>query len=78
MTITGFAFNPATITITSGATVTWSNQDNVGHTVTADDGSFDSKTVASGSTFSQTFSAPGTYTYHCSIHPSMKATIVVQ
>ena len=55
----------------------WTNKDSVQHTGTADDGSFDSGKLASGSTFSQTFSKPGTYAYHCTIHSSMKATITV-
>jgi plastocyanin len=50
----------------------------VTHTVTSDNGSFDSSALASGKTFQFTFSKPGTYTYHCSIHASMTATIIVQ
>jgi plastocyanin len=57
--------------------VTWTNNDSIGHTVTADDGSFNSP-VDPGKTFSFTFTKAGTYTYHCSIHPTMKATIVVK
>jgi len=64
--------------VAAGTTVTWTNQDTAGHTVTADDGSFASKTIETGGTFSQTFSTPGTYAYHCAVHPNMKATIVVQ
>lgn len=76
--IKGFAFNPATITVKVGTSVTWTNGDNVNHTVTDDKGAFDSGAVASGSTFSQTFKTAGTFTYHCKIHPSMTATVVVQ
>jgi plastocyanin len=78
VTIKDFAFEPTSITIAPGSTVTWTNQDTVGHTATADDGAFDSRTMGSGATFSETFSSPGTYQYHCTIHPAMKATIVVQ
>ena len=77
VTIQNFAFNPASVTASVGSTVTWTNQDNTAHTVTADDGSFDSKNLANGKTFSQTFSKAGTFSYHCSIHSQMKATVVV-
>lgn len=77
VTIQGFAFNPASQTVAVGSTVTWTNQDSAGHTVTADDGSFGSKTIANGQTFSQTFSTAGTYTYHCAIHKTMTATVIV-
>jgi plastocyanin len=78
VTIQNFAFNPSTIEVAVGTTVTWTNQDTAGHTVTADDGSFDSKTLATGATFQQTFSTAGTFTYHCTIHSSMKATVTVK
>ncbi len=77
-TIQNFSFQPASLTVSVGTTVTWTNKDSTHHTVTADDGSFDSKALATGATFSQTFTKAGTYAYHCAIHPSMKATIVVQ
>lgn len=78
-----YAFSPATLTIKVGTTVTWTNTTGAPHTVTSDDGkSFDSgishPISASGGTFSFTFTKPGTYAYHCQIHPFMKATIVVQ
>jgi len=75
--IKNFAFNPASVTVAVGTAVTWTNNDSVGHTVTADDGSFNGS-VAPGAPFSFTFTKAGTYTYHCSIHPNMKATIVVK
>jgi plastocyanin len=77
-TIKNFAFSPASVTVAVGSTVTWTNQDAASHTVTADDGSFDSKVIGTGASFSETFSKAGTYTYHCSIHKSMTATVVVQ
>jgi len=77
VTISGFAFGPASISIPVGSTVTWTNQDGTAHTVTADDGSFDSGSLAQGATFSQTFDTPGTYTYHCAIHSSMTGTVTV-
>jgi plastocyanin len=75
--ITGNRFTPGTITIAVGGTITWTNNDAVPHTVTADDGSFDSGLMRRGGTWSKTFTAPGTYTYFCSLHPEMTATVVV-
>lgn len=76
--ISGFAFDPATITISAGQSVTWTNKDNVVHTVTADDNSWTSGDIANGQTFTQTFSTAGTYNYHCAIHPNMTGTVIVQ
>ena len=78
-----FAFIPATITIKAGTTVTWKNVTTVSHTVTSDDGkAFDSglsnPIAAQTGTFSFTFNTPGTFPYHCAIHPFMKATVIVQ
>jgi len=75
--IQGMAFSPATLTITVGTTVKWTNKDAVSHTVTSDTGAFDSGNIANGSTFSFMFMTAGTYNYHCTIHPSMVAKIVV-
>ena len=77
VTIVDFAFQPATLEVPVGTTVTWTNQGSAPHTVTADDGSFDSGTLQPGGTFSMTFDTPGTFTYHCEIHPNMMGTIVV-
>jgi plastocyanin len=57
--------------------VTWSNEDSVGHTVTANGGAFGSGTIAPGTSFTRTFATAGTFAYHCSIHPSMTGTITV-
>jgi plastocyanin len=75
--IEGFAFSPATLTVAAGTTVTWTNRDSAPHTATADDSSFDSPALAAGATFSQVFATPGTFAYHCAIHPRMTATLVV-
>src|SRR5215218_6641432 len=75
--VVDFAFEPGTVTLPVGATVTWTNTGNRPHTVTADDGSFDSGRLDPGEQFSQTFDQPGTYTYHCGFHPEMQGTIVV-
>lgn len=78
ITIQNFAFSPATLTVKVGDKVTWTNQDSVGHSATADDGSFDTGVFGQGQSASTTFSKAGTYTYHCSVHPMMKGTIIVQ
>jgi plastocyanin len=78
VSIAGFAFSPASSTIKVGDKITWTNKDSTTHTVTADDGSFNSGDLATGATFSFTFTKAGSHAYHCSIHPSMKATVVVQ
>lgn len=75
--IVDFAFVEQTIEVPAGTTVEWVNDDSFDHTVVADDGSFESETMASGDTFSFTFDTPGEYPYICGIHPSMLGTVVV-
>jgi plastocyanin len=73
-----FGFNPTMLTIKVGTTVIWKNVSSVPHTVTSDDGqTFDSGNMAVGGTFQFTFKNAGTFSYHCNIHPYMRATIVV-
>jgi plastocyanin len=76
--IVGFAFAPSTVTIHVGDSIEWVNGDSVGHTVTADDASFDTGTIAGGTKASLTFDTVGTFPYHCSIHSSMHGTVVVE
>jgi plastocyanin len=78
--IDNMAFTPSSVVTKAGTKVTWTNNDTVSHTVTADvpTAAFPSSgTIAPGGTYSVTFSQPGTYTYHCSIHPTMKGTVSV-
>lgn len=78
--IKNFAFDPSSLTVKSGTAVKWTNQDGTSHTIVSDTSSpvaFSSDSLASGASYSFTFTQPGTYTYHCSIHPSMKGTIIV-
>lgn len=76
--IENFAFSPANITVKVGTTVTWTNKDSTQHTVTIDSGAGPhSQPLAQGDTYSFTFSKAGTYSYHCSIHPTMQAKVVV-
>lgn len=77
VTVSNFSFDPPSITVKANSEITFSNADSVGHTVTADNGKFD-KELAAGKTATITIPEPGTYPYHCSVHPSMKGTIIVQ
>jgi len=70
-------FQPGSLTVPAGTTVTWINYDPAAHTVTASDGSFDSGEILSGGRFMFTFANPGTYAYGCRIHPEMQGTIQV-
>ena len=76
--ISGFSFQPASITVDAGTVVTWVNKDSVSHSATSDTGAFDTGTFANGESRSFTFSTPGTYAYHCAIHTSMKGTVTVR
>lgn len=75
--ITDFKFNPATLTVPVGTTVTWTNQDEEPHTIAAKDGSFHSPGMDTHGTYSFTFATPGSYDYICGIHPFMTGTVVV-
>ncbi|CAM3861368.1 cupredoxin family copper-binding protein [Smaragdicoccus niigatensis] len=77
ISITNFAFGPETLTVPVGTTVTWINHDEEPHTVASDDGTFHSPGMDTGGTYSFTFTKAGTYQYICSIHPFMKASVVV-
>jgi plastocyanin len=82
VTIKDFEFQPRELTVKAGATVTWTNQGDNSHTVTADDGSFESPTLAAGKTYVHRFTRPGTYHYHCAFHggkggEGMSGTVVV-
>ncbi len=71
-------FGPKRIEIAAGGTVTWTNNDPLVHTITADDGSWDSGPIEPGKSWSHTFTQPGEFAYHCTPHPFMKAVIVVR
>lgn len=78
VTITNNAFQPASLTVPAGTTVTFINQDAGAHTVSALDGSWSSGLLRQGDTFSVTFDHPGTYTYNDQVHPQVTGTVVVQ
>jgi len=73
-------FSPSSITVVVGInnTVTWTNDDVGTHTVTADNEAFDSGYMDPGQSWNYTFTTPGTYTYHCTLHPWMKGTVIVK
>ena len=76
-TIAGNAFSPNPVALPAGQTVTFTNEDGVSHTVTLDDGSCDTGPISGGASAGLTFSAAGSYPFHCAIHPSMTGTIEV-
>jgi plastocyanin len=73
----GRSFEPADVTVAAGETVTWSHEGGLPHTVTAEDGAFDSGDLSGGDTFSHTFEEAGSFPYVCSIHPDMTGTVEV-
>ncbi len=76
--ISNFDYSIPNLVINAGDTVTWTNLDSVDHTITSDSGNeLDSAIIAAGQTYTHTFLTPGTYTYHCSIHPEMTGTVTV-
>ena len=77
VTIDNFVFGPQRLTVKAGTTVTWTNRDDIPHTVVAP-GHFKSKVLDTGESYSFTFSTPGEYAYFCSLHPHMTAAVVVE
>lgn len=74
--ISNFSFSPKTLTVKPGTTVTWTNQDGVGHDVKSAD--FASPILKKGESFSFQFNNPGAYNYYCAIHPSMTGALIVE
>ena len=85
VSIVDFGYSPASITVTVGTTVTWTNTGTVIHSVTADGGGFDSSPtcptgpcINPGSSYSHVFATAGTFTYHCRVHSNMHGTVIVK
>ena len=76
--IDNFTFNPQTVTVKAGTTVTWTNKDDIPHAIAAVGKQFKSKVLDTDNTYSFTFTTPGIYAYFCSLHPHMTGTIVVE
>jgi plastocyanin len=72
------AYNPSPVSVATGTTVTWTNNDGIVHTSTSDGSGWSSGILAPGASFAFTFQTAGTFAYHCTVHPSMVGTIVVQ
>jgi plastocyanin len=75
--IDNFTFAPPVLTVAPGTTVTWTNEDDIPHTVTAKEKAFRSKALDTDNAFSFTFTTPGEYEYFCSLHPHMVGKVVV-
>ena len=78
VTIDNFTFAPQQVTVKTGTTITWTNQDDIPHAIASSAKVFKSKALDTGDKFSFTFTTPGTYEYFCSLHPHMTGTIVVR
>src|SRR5215472_2032971 len=76
--IDNFSFSPQEINVAVGTSVTWTNRDDIPHTVVSTDGVFKSKVRDTDEKFSYTFNKAGTYPYFCSVHPKMTGKVVVQ
>src|ERR1700678_1492839 len=76
--IDNFVFGPQTLAVPVGATVTWTNKDDIPHTAVSTEGVFKSKVMDTDEKFSYTFTKAGTYPYYCSVHPKMTGKVVVQ
>jgi plastocyanin len=70
-------FDPPDVAVEPGSTITWTNNGALPHTVTADDGSFDSGRLNPGDSYTVAFGGQGTVTYHCTIHPEMRGSVTV-
>jgi plastocyanin len=77
VTVDNFSFAPATIAVPVGATVTWTNHDDIPHNVVSTDKKFASPVLDTDEKYSYTFAAAGTFKYYCSIHPRMTGQVVV-
>jgi plastocyanin len=78
VSVDNFTFSPQTLSVSVGTMVTWTNRDDVPHTVVDTERRFKSSTLDTDDTFSRTFVTAGEYTYYCGIHPHMTGKIVVQ
>ncbi|MEA2262995.1 MAG: hypothetical protein QOJ51_5820, partial [Acidobacteriaceae bacterium] len=76
--IDNFSFSPAALKVKAGTQITWTNGDDIPHTVVGDGQAFKSKVLATGEKFTFTADKPGTYSYSCSIHPNMTGKVVVE
>jgi plastocyanin len=78
VTIKDFKFAPQPVQAKVGDVIAWSNQDSAPHSATLDNGACDTKPISQGSTAMLVFTAPGTYTYHCTVHPTQMKDYTIQ
>jgi plastocyanin len=78
VSIDNFSFTPPVVTVKPGTQITWTNRDDIPHTVVSNENVFKSKALDTDDKFSFTLSKPGTYSYFCSLHPRMTAKVVVE
>ena len=78
VTIKDFKFSPEPVQAKVGDVIAWTNSDTAPHSATLDNGACDTKTIAVGATAMLVFTAPGTYTYHCSVHPTQMKGYTIQ
>jgi plastocyanin len=76
--IDNFSFSPVALTVRAGTQITWTNGDDIPHTVVSEGHTFKSKVLGTGEKFTFTAGKPGTYSYSCSIHPNMTGKVVVE
>ena len=76
--IDNFSFSPSALKVKVGTQITWTNGDDIPHTVVSNSPTFKSKVLGTGEKFTFTASKPGTYSYSCSIHPNMTGKVVVE
>ena len=76
--IANFSFSPAALEVKAGTQITWTNGDDIPHTVVSNGTAFKSKVLGTGEKFTFTVSKPGTYSYSCSIHPNMIGKVIVE
>jgi len=76
--IDNFSFTPQEVKVKAGVTITWTNRDDIPHTVVSNDEAFKSKALDTDDKFTTTLTRPGTYSYFCSIHPKMQGRIIVE
>jgi plastocyanin len=76
--VDNFSFSPATLTVTAGTTVTWTNHDDIPHNIVERDQKFKSKALDTDDSYSHTFAEPGTYEYFCGLHPKMVGKVIVE
>lgn len=74
ITMSNYRFNPSNVTVAKGTVVTWINNDYITHTVTSNNGAFDSGDIPAGKSYTYTFTTTGTFSYYCRYHVSMGMT----